>query len=53
MKKCKICGWHSDKCKNQNSKNYNQFLENITKCKSMLIDPNNIKNITHLGGNKK
>lgn len=37
VKKCKYCGWSSDKCKNPNSKNYDKFLDDIVKCKPLLI----------------
>jgi len=38
MQKCYGCGWHTDKCKNPNSKNYNKYAKDITECKPMLID---------------
>lgn len=38
MQKCYGCQWHTDKCKNPNSKNYNEYAENIDKCRPMLID---------------
>jgi hypothetical protein len=40
MKKCRKCGWFSDKCKNRNSKNFNKWEEDIKKCKPLLIDKN-------------
>lgn len=38
MQKCYGCGWHTDKCKNRNSKNYNKYAKDIDKCRPMLID---------------
>lgn len=38
MKKCYYCPWHSDKCKNPNSKNYDKFSEDVEQCIPMLID---------------
>ena len=38
MKKCYYCPWHSDKCKNPNSRNKDKFLEDIKHCKPMLIN---------------
>lgn len=37
MKKCYYCKWHTDKCKNPNSKNKDKFIDDITKCIPMLI----------------
>lgn len=30
--KCYKCKWHTDKCKNQTSKNYNKFPDEVVKC---------------------
>ncbi len=38
MQKCLGCNWCTDKCKNQNSKNYNQYAAHIKSCIPMLID---------------
>ena len=38
MEKCYGCNWHTDKCKNHNSKNYNKYAREVAKCKPMLID---------------
>jgi hypothetical protein len=31
-KKCGFCGWHSDKCKNPDNINYNEFKDNDDRC---------------------
>jgi len=38
MLKCYGCNWHTDKCKNHDSKNYNKYPREISKCIPMLID---------------
>lgn len=38
MQKCLGCNWYTDKCKNPNSKNYNNYGYYITSCIPMLID---------------
>lgn len=30
--KCYKCKWHTDKCKNVESKNFNKFPDEVTKC---------------------
>lgn len=30
--KCYKCKWHTDKCKNQESKNFNKFPDEVVKC---------------------
>ena len=37
MKKCYNCPHSSDKCKNPNSKNKDRFIDDIKKCKPLLI----------------
>lgn len=37
MKKCLNCPWSSDKCKNPDSKNKDKFIEDVVKCKPLLI----------------
>lgn len=32
MKKCYVCKWHTDKCKNRESKNFNKFPEEVKSC---------------------
>lgn len=48
MKKCYGCNWHTDKCKNANSKNYNKYSENIDKCIPMLIDKTKANEIHYI-----
>lgn len=31
-KKCYKCRWHTDKCKNMQSKNFNKFPEEVSNC---------------------
>lgn len=31
-KKCYKCKWHTDKCKNWESKNFNKFPDEVVKC---------------------
>lgn len=31
-KKCYKCRWHTDKCKNRESKNFNKFPEEVSNC---------------------
>ena len=45
MQKCYGCNWHTDKCKNNNSKNHNKFPGQVSKCLPMLIDKSKAKEI--------
>lgn len=38
---CYDCGHSSDKCKNRESKNYNKFNQDITRCDVHGLDLNN------------
>lgn len=38
MQKCLGCNYYTDKCKNDNSKNYNKYERLIRSCVPELID---------------